>query len=76
VRHQLSSLGKKKSSVNQEDWEAVLAFILVGRVPDRATITEDVEAEAKVDGNLTITIQKNVQGIKVCDMHLVTDITL
>lgn len=76
MRHQPSSLGKKKSSVNQEDWEAILAFILVGRVPDHAAITEDVEAEAKVDGNLTITVQKNVQGIKVCDMRLVTDITL
>ena len=53
-----------------------MAFILVGRVPDHAAITEDVEAEAKVDGNLTITVQKNVQGIKVCDMRLVTDITL
>jgi len=53
-----------------------LAFVLVGRVPDRATITDDVEAEAKVDGNLTITIQKNVQGIKVCNTRLGTDITL
>ncbi len=76
MRHQPSSLGKKKSSVNQEDWEAILAFILVGRVPDRAVITEDVEAEAKVDGNLTVTVQRNVQGIKVCDIRLVADITL
>jgi hypothetical protein len=76
VRHQPSSLGKKKPSVNQEDWEAVLAFILVGRVPDRATITDDVEAEARVDGNLTIIIQKNVQGIKVCNTRLGTDINL
>jgi hypothetical protein len=76
VRHQTSSLGKKKSSVNQEDWEAILAFILVGAAPDRAAITEDVEAEAKVDGNLIITVQKNVQGIKVCEVRLVTNITL
>ena len=53
-----------------------MAFILVGTVPDRAALTEDVEAEAKVDGNLTITVQKNVQGIKVCDVRPVTNITL
>jgi hypothetical protein len=77
VRHQPSSLGKKKSSNNQEDWESILSFILLGTAPgpDRAAVTEDVEAVAKVDGNLTITLQKNVQGIKVCAMCRVTNIT-
>ncbi|KAH8791274.1 hypothetical protein F5882DRAFT_400478 [Hyaloscypha sp. PMI_1271] len=66
LRHQPSSLGKKNSSaVNQEDWEAILTFILLGTAPgpDRAAVTEDLEAVAKVDGNLTITVQKRVEGI-------------
>jgi hypothetical protein len=69
VRHQPSSLGKKNSSaVNQEDWEAILTFILLGTAPgpDRAALTEDLEAVAKVDGNLTIIVQKRVEGITVC----------
>lgn len=68
VRHQPSSLGRKKSSLHQEDWEDILAFILLATVPrpDRAAVTEDVEAVAKVErGELTITVQRRVQGIKV-----------
>jgi hypothetical protein len=71
VRHQPSSLGKKNSSaVNQEDWEAILTFILLGTAPgpDRTAVTEDLEAIANVNGNLTITIQKRVEGITVCTM--------
>jgi len=78
VRHQPSSLGKKKSSLHQEDWETILEFILLGTVPgpDRAAVTEDVEAIAKIEGEeLTITVQKRVQGITVCVVCRVTHST-
>jgi len=77
VRHQPSSLGKKNSTLNQEDWEAILSFILLGLDPasDRAAVTVGVEAIARIDGPLTITLQKRVEGITVCIACRVTDIT-
>lgn len=75
MRHQPSSLGKKNSSVNQEDWEAILAFILLGTATDRTAVTEDVEAVAKVERGLTITLQKKVEGITVSTGCRVTNIS-
>jgi hypothetical protein len=65
-----ASLGKKNSSVNQEDWEAILSLILLGTPPEpeHAAATKDVEAVAKVESNpasLKITLQKRIQGITV-----------
>jgi hypothetical protein len=72
-----SSLGKKNSSINQEDWEAILSLILLGTAPEteHAAATKDVEAIAKVEGRpgtLNITLQKRIQGITVCAMYRVT----
>ena len=54
-----------------------MSFILLGVDPDpaHAAVTADVEAVARIDGPLTITLQKDVQGIKVCIACLVTDLT-
>ncbi|KAE9371991.1 hypothetical protein N431DRAFT_234510 [Stipitochalara longipes BDJ] len=63
LRHQPSSLGKKNSSVNQEDWEAILEFILLATAAPESPATEGLEAFAKINDNLTITLQKRVEGI-------------
>ncbi|PMD38820.1 hypothetical protein L207DRAFT_513302 [Hyaloscypha variabilis F] len=62
LRHQPSSLGEKNSSINQEDWEAILEFILLGTAAPES-LTKDLEAVAKLNRNLIITLQKRVEGI-------------
>jgi len=62
-----SSLGKKNSSINQEDWEAILSAILLGAALENAAATKDVEAVAKVESNptsLKITLQRRVGDIR------------
>ena len=69
----LASLGTKNSSVNQEDWELILKFILLGTAagPEHDGLTKDVEAVARVrDTSLEITLQRNVQGITVCAIFI------
>lgn len=74
-----SSLGKKSSSVNQEDWEAILSAILLGTAPDtqHTAAAKDVEAIAKVEGDpatsLKITLQRRIGDIRVCAMCRVTN---
>ncbi|RDL38211.1 Uncharacterized protein BP5553_02551 [Venustampulla echinocandica] len=67
---QISSLVVKNSPCNQEEWEAILLFVLRGSLPETTNegpdVCKGVEAVAKVEKNatsLTITIQKRIQGI-------------
>jgi hypothetical protein len=71
---QPSSHCKKNSSVNQEDWEAILSAILLGTATNHAAATKDVEAVAKVEsGHLKIALQRRIGDIRVCSMCRVTD---
>jgi len=66
VKHnQTGSLKDKKFSGSSEQWDQVLARVLLGaeQIEDK----QGVEAVAKLEGeaSMTITIQKRIEGITV-----------
>ncbi len=71
--NQTEKLRQKISTVNQEEWNTILCFLLLNTAPvqEQANATEGVEAVAKVEmvgedpASIILTIQKRIQGIKV-----------
>ncbi|KAK2624205.1 hypothetical protein QTJ16_006155 [Diplocarpon rosae] len=61
--NQISKLRSK--TLDQAEWETVLLSMLLGIDRNGAPIAapEGIEAMAKVDGKITITIQRNIEGI-------------
>lgn len=75
MRHKQTSKLKDKK-VNQEEWETILLSLLLGTDAEGTpvAVANGLEAVAKVDGDssMTITIQKNIEGITVGHMWLLT----